>query len=136
HALLSALAYPAMGLLLLTLVLAYSRGALAAFAVGLALWFCVVPLRLRGVAAWDFSNHALSAEKVPLAERIVAGHQLGALVLAMLVALALVGVGIGFVTARHAPALVLRRRAGATLLALILLAVLAFAGALAHSHRG
>ena len=30
HALLSALAYPAMGLLLLTLMLAYSRGALAA----------------------------------------------------------------------------------------------------------
>ena len=48
HALLSALAYPAMGLLLLTLVLAYSRGALAALALGLLLWFCVVPLRLRG----------------------------------------------------------------------------------------
>ena len=50
HALLSALAYPAMGLLLLTLMLAYSRGALVALASGLALWFCVVPLRLRGAA--------------------------------------------------------------------------------------
>ena len=50
HALLRALAYPAMGLLLLTLVLAYSRGALAALAFGLLLWFCVVPLRLRGAA--------------------------------------------------------------------------------------
>jgi len=149
HALLSALAYPAMGLLLLTLVLAYSRGALAAFALGLALWFCVVPLRLRGaavlivgglgagaVAAWDFSRHVLSAEKVPLAERVVAGHQLGALLLAMLVALTLVGVAIGFVTARHAPALALRRRAGAILLSLIVLVVLAIAGAVAHSHRG
>ena len=36
HALLRALAYPAMGVLLLTLVLAYSRGALAALALGLA----------------------------------------------------------------------------------------------------
>ena len=50
HALLSALAYPAMGLLLVTLMLAYSRGALVALALGLALWFAVVPLRLRGAA--------------------------------------------------------------------------------------
>ena len=34
HALLSALAYPAMGLMLVTLMLAYSRGALAALALG------------------------------------------------------------------------------------------------------
>ena len=50
HALLSALAYPAMGLMLLTLMLAYSRGALVALVLGLALWFCIVPLRLRGAA--------------------------------------------------------------------------------------
>jgi O-antigen ligase len=149
HALLSALAYPAMGLLLLTLVLAYSRGALAAFAVGAVIWMCIVPLRLRGaavliiggigaaaVAAWDFSNHALSSEQVPLAERASAGHQLGALTLAMLLALTLAGVAIGFATSRRAPSLTLRRRAGAGLLALLVLAVIAFAGALAHSHRG
>ena len=50
HALLSALAYPAIGLLLVTLMLAYSRGALVALVVGLALWFAIVPLRLRGAA--------------------------------------------------------------------------------------
>ena len=79
HALLSALAYPAMGVLLLTLMLAYSRGALVALAIGLALWFCIVPLRLRGatvlivgglgagaVVGWDFSRHALSSDNVPL----------------------------------------------------------------------
>jgi O-antigen ligase len=149
HALLSALAYPAMGLLLLTLVLAYSRGALAAFLVGLVLWFCLVPLRLRGaavlivgaigagvVAVWDFSKHALSSENVPLAQRTTAGHQLGALVIAMLVLLTLAGIAVGFVTARRAPSLVSRRRAGAILLSLIVIAILAFAGALAHSHRG
>ncbi len=149
HALLRALAYPAMGMLLLTLMLAYSRGALAALAVGLLLWFCVVPLRLRGaallivgacgavaVAAWDFSRHALSSEGVPLAERAGAGHELGALVLAMLAALTLAGIAIGFRTARRAPSLLARRRAGAALLAAIALAAIAFAGALAHSQRG
>jgi cytochrome c-type biogenesis protein CcmH/NrfG len=149
HALLRALAYPAMGLLLLTLVLAYSRGALVALALGVLLWFCVVPLRLRAAAllivgalgalvvvAWDFSRHALSSEGVPIAERAQAGHQLGALIVAMLVALTIVGVAIGFLTARRAPSLLARRRAGALLLAGIVLAVLAFAGALAHSQRG
>jgi hypothetical protein len=149
HALLRALAYPAMGVLLLTLVLAYSRGALAALAVGLALWFCMVPLRLRGaalliagalgagaVAAWDFSRHALSSEGVALSERSAAGHQLGALVVAMVLALALVGIGVGFFTGRRAPSLLARRRAGAALLAGIVLVAILFAGALAHSHRG
>ncbi len=45
HALLSALAYPAMGLLLLTLLLAYSRGALAALVVGV-----IAVVRARAVA--------------------------------------------------------------------------------------
>jgi O-antigen ligase len=149
HALLRALAYPAMGLLLLTLVLAYSRGALVALALGLVLWLCVAPLRLRGatllivgalgavaVAAWDFSRHALSSEGVPIAERATAGHELGALVVAMLAALTIAGIAIGFLTARRAPSLLARRRAGAALLAVIALALVAFAGALAHSQRG
>jgi hypothetical protein len=149
HALLSALAYPAMGLLLSTLMLAYSRGALVALALGLALWFCIVPLRLRGaavlivgalgggaVAAWDFSRHALSDENVALGERVAAGHQLGALLLAMVVLLALAGIAIGFLTGRRAPTRSLRRNAGAALLALIVLVVIAGAGALAHSQRG
>jgi O-antigen ligase/polysaccharide polymerase Wzy-like membrane protein/tetratricopeptide repeat protein len=149
HALLSALAYPATGLLLLTLVLAYSRGALAALAVGVVLWFCLVPLRLRGAAvlilggiaaggltAWDFSQHALSYEGVPLDQRAVAGHRLGALILAMVLLLSLAGVAIGFLTARRPPSLTTRRRAGAILLALIALAGVGFLGALAHSRRG
>ncbi len=149
HALLSTLAYPAMGLLLLTLSLAYSRGSLIAFAVGLGLWFCIVPLRLRGaavlalgglgaavVSAWDFSRHALSAEGVTLAARTTAGHQLGALVIAMGLALAVAGVAIGFLTDRRAPSPALRQAAGTAVIALILLAVIAFTGVLAQSHRG
>jgi hypothetical protein len=149
HALLSAMAYPAMGVLLLTLVLAYSRGALGALAVGLLLWFCVVPLRLRGAAllilaglgagavgAWDFSRHALSSDRVPLFERTAAGHELGALIATMVLLLALAGIAIGFLTGRRAPSPRARRQAGTALLALIAVAVIAFAGALAHTHRG
>ena len=43
-----ALTVPAIAMLLLTLVLSYSRGALIVAIAGLALWFAVVPLRLRG----------------------------------------------------------------------------------------
>ena len=149
HALLSALAYPAMGLMLVTLMLAYSRGALVALALGLVLWFCIVPLRLRGAAvllisaigaglvvAWDFSRHALSAESVALHARVIAGRQLGALLLALLVALMIIGVAIGFSSGRRTLSQVARRRAGAVLLSILVLAVIACAGALAASNRG
>jgi hypothetical protein len=149
HAVLSALAYPAMGLMLVTLLLAYSRGAVAALAVGVALWFCIVPLRLRGacvllagvagaalVVGWDFSRSALTTEGVALAQRVTAGRQLGAILLAMLVLLTLAGLAIGFCTGRNAPSRRLRRDAGTALLALLAIAVIAFAGALAASHRG
>ncbi len=149
HALVSALAYPAMGVLLVTLMIAYSRGALGTLAIGLTLWFCIVPLRLRGAAvlivgalgagvvvAWDFSKHPLVTDNVPLGERATAGHQLGVLLVAMILALTLVGIAIGFFTARRSASLIVRRRAGAVLLAAIALAAVAFAGALAHSQRG
>lgn len=149
HALLSALAYPAMGLLLVALMLAYSRGAVVALMLGMALWFCIVPLRLRGAAvlltgavgaglvvAWDFSRHALITDNVVLHERVIAGRQLGVLLVTMVLVLAIAGLVIGFFTGRRAPSLVLRRRAGAALLSLLMLAVIAFAGALAASHRG
>jgi hypothetical protein len=149
HAVLTAAAYPAMGLMLLTLMLAYSRGALVSLLLGLALWFCIVPLRLRGAAilisgaiaaggvvVWDFSTAALDDDNVALAARTHAGHQLGVLVLAMLVVLSIVGVAFGFWTSRQAPSIISRRRAGALLLSLLVLVVLAFCGALAASHRG
>ena len=155
HALLSALAYPAMGLLLLTLMLAYSRGALFALALGLALWFLIVPLRLRGAAvlltgaagagvvvAWDFSRHALSTDSVALHARVIAGRQLGVLVVAMLIVLAIAGVAIRFCTDRRAGgdfsgvSARARRNAGAILLSVLALSVVAFVGALGASHRG
>ncbi|MGH2853932.1 MAG: O-antigen ligase family protein [Solirubrobacteraceae bacterium] len=149
HALLNALAYPAMGIVLVTVLLAYSRGALAALVLGLALWLCLVPLRLRGVAVlcagalgagvvvtWDFSQHALTTDNTPLAARVSAGHQLGVLLAAVLVGLTLAGLAIGFFDGRRAPSPRLRRRTGAVLLSLLAIAAIAFAGLLSVSHRG
>ncbi len=149
HALLSALAYPAMGLMIVTLMLAYSRGALAALAIGTTLWMCIVPLRLRGarvlivaglgavpVIAWDFSTHALSSDGVALTARATAGHQLGVVLAAMLIVLTLVGFAIGFFGDRRAPSAPTRRTVGIALAALLVLAVLAGVGGLAASKRG
>jgi cytochrome c-type biogenesis protein CcmH/NrfG len=149
HALLSALAYPAMGVMLVTLLLAYSRGALVALVVGLALWLCLVPLRLRGVAVlvtgalgagivvvWDFSRATLTNDDVALAARVSAGHQLGVLLGAMVVGLTAAGLAIGFFSARHTLSPRARKRAGRALLSLLAIAAIAFAGALAVSHRG
>ena len=44
----NALAWPGIALLEVALMLSYSRGALLALVLGLAFWFAVVPLRLRG----------------------------------------------------------------------------------------
>ncbi len=149
HALLSALAYPALGLMLVTLMLAYSRGSLVALVLGAALWLALVPLRLRGatvlltgalgagvVVGWDFSKQALTTDSATLPARIAAGHQLGVLLAAVLLALTLAGLAIGFLRARHAPSLQIRRRAGVLLLSLPVLALLAVLAALATSHRG
>jgi Flp pilus assembly protein TadD len=149
HALLSALSYPAMGLLLLTLMLAYSRGSLVAVGLGVVLWFCVVPLRLRGAAvlltggagaavvvAWTFSQPALSSDKVALAQRVHAGGQLGVMLAAMLLALTAAGVAIGFASNRRAPRPAMRGRMGAVLLSLPVIALVALLGLLAHSQRG
>jgi hypothetical protein len=149
HALLTALAYPAMGLMIVTLMLAYSRGALAALVIGVIVWMCIVPLRLRGarvllvggvgaapVVAWDFSRHALSSEGISLAARTTAGHQLGVLIGAMLVVLALLGIAIGFFGDRRAPSAGARRGTGIALASLLVLVLLAGAGGLTASKRG
>ena len=149
HALLRALAYPAMGLELTTLLLTYSRGPVVALGVGLVVWFAIVPLRLRGAAVllsgavgavgvvvFDFTTHALSSENVPLAERSHAGGQLGVLLAVMLLVLTAAGLAIGFLTARRAPRPKLRRRAGAALLGALAAALVLLVGALAASQRG
>ncbi len=149
HALVTTLAYPGMGLMLVTAMLAYSRGALAALAIGAIVWLALVPLRLRAVrvlavaavaagpvVAWDFSKPALKDEAVALAARTSAGHQFGVLLAAMLVVLALAGAAIGFFGDRRAPRPTTRRAAGVAIgLAVALAALVALAG-LTASKRG
>ena len=149
HSAFNALAYPATGLLLVVVLLAYSRGALLALVVGCIFWFSVVPLRLRGFAvlaagtagaffviAWTFGQDALSADKVPLTLRDQAGHQLGIAMVFMLLALLAAGLAVNFYASRRSPGPLARRRAGIAILVLLALIPVAAAGALAASNRG
>jgi hypothetical protein len=149
HAAVNALAYPLMGLLLLTVLLAYSRGSLLAVGIGCAFWFAVVPLRLRGVAvlaigalgalavaAWVFSQDTLTKDKVDVAQRATSGHELGIALLAMLLVLALVGLAVNFGAARRSPSQATRTRAGAIILVGVALAPVALVLGLALSSKG
>ncbi len=149
HALLGVLAYPACGLAMVTLMMAYSRGSVAVAVVGVAVWLAIVPLRLRGAAlllaagacaggvvAFAFSNSVLSSENVALAARQSAGGQLGALLLAMVVVLLALGIAIRFAAGRRTLSPATRRRAGVVLLGAVVVALIAGVGGLAASHRG
>jgi tetratricopeptide (TPR) repeat protein len=145
----SALAYPALGLLLVAQLLAYSRGTLLALAIGLIFWFAVVPLRLRGaavllggalgavpVALWAFAREGLTTDRLPTDLRGPAGHQLGVLLIAMLVLLLLLGLAVTFREARYRMAQPARRRIGTTLVVVLALVPVVFAGSLATTDRG
>ena len=149
HAAINALAYPALGLMLLTLLLAYSRGGLLALAIGVGLWFVLVPLRLRGVAVlatsatgalvvaiWAFAQDGLSKDRMPIDQRAAAGHELGVLLVVMIALLLAAGLAIGFAAARRAPSTDIRRKAGVVILVLLALVPVLAAVALAFSTRG
>src|SRR5207248_8008629 len=104
-----ALAYPALGMAVLAIMLTGSRGALVAAAIGAILWFAIVPLRLRGlpvlllpiagaapVAAWALSKAAFSKPLQPLAAKESVAGEFGGLVLLMAVVLLLAGLAVGF----------------------------------------
>ena len=135
----NALAWPGIALLELVLMLSYSRGALLALGAGLVVWFAVVPLRLRGAIVllgatagatplifWAFTMTGLTTDKLPLAVREDAGHELGALTLVMLVALLALGLTAGFLAAERPASDKAKRTASRMLLGvLVLLPVLA-----------
>ena len=144
-----ALAGPAICLLLLTLFLAYSRGAVLALIVGLAFWFIVTPLRLRSasvlaigaagaavVLAWSLSQPALTTTNASLAARAPAGHELGWLLLAVMALCAGGGIALRFALLRNPPSQRARRRAGAALLVCVALLPVVVAAGLAASSRG
>jgi cytochrome c-type biogenesis protein CcmH/NrfG len=149
HAAATALAFPALGLLLLTILLSYSRGALLALAAGCILWFLAVPLRLRGVAVlavsavgagaastWAFAQRGLSEDRVGLTERSAAGTELGVVLVVMVVALLATGLAVGFLTARRAPSPGTRRQLGVAVAVAVAVVPILLVAALALSERG
>ncbi|HWC27710.1 MAG TPA: O-antigen ligase family protein [Solirubrobacteraceae bacterium] len=149
HQALNALAYPALGLLVLTMLLSFSRGAVLAGVCGAAFWIATVPRRLRAtavllagvaggglIAAWAFSQSALTDDRVPVELRNQAGLQLGLLLVVMLGLLTLAGLWIGFARATRTPSTLVRDRAGVALLAALALVPVGGAIALALGERG
>ncbi|MDA0139117.1 O-antigen ligase family protein [Solirubrobacter deserti] len=133
HAAFNVLAWPGLGIAVTALLMAYSRGALLALAIGLALWFAFVPLRLRGVVAlagvvltvlplfvWASSQDGLTRDGAELALRIDSGQALGALLLLLLVTTTIAGLAVGFLSAVHPPGARTRARAARTLVAALL----------------
>jgi len=140
---------PGIGLLLAVLLMSYSRGALAIAVIGVAIWFAVVPLRIRGaavlalgaggaavIAGWALPIHRLSDDNVALALRTGAGHTLGVVVavvvLVSLAAAAAMTAAMDRVELRAEQ----RRRIGIGLLACAALIPAGAVAALAASPRG
>jgi tetratricopeptide (TPR) repeat protein len=149
HQGLNALAYPALALLVLTMLMAYSRGALLAAGIGAACWFVTVPLRLRGaavllvgaaggglVAAWAFSQGALTDDRVPVDLRNQAGLQLGLALVVVLGLVLLAGLALNFTATAYPPSRRARERAGIALLVALALVPVAVVGRLALSDKG
>jgi type II secretory pathway component PulM len=144
-----ALAYPALGLAILTMLLTESRGALVAAAIGAALWFGLVPLRLRSlpvlvipilgvapVAAWALSKDAFSKTLQPLAAKEDVAGEFGLLLLLMILVLAAAGLGVEAALERRALPERIRRRVGIAAIAVVCaLPVVAFTS-VAFSSRG
>jgi hypothetical protein len=147
--LLRVLAYPAMGVSVLAILLTQSRGAAAAAAVGALAWFILVPFRLRSlpvlllpvggasaVAAWALSKDPFSKSLQPLSAKEAVAGEFGALVLLMVVLLVLVGAAVNTGVERRAPSARLRRRVGIVAVALACLLPLAAFTSVAFSERG
>jgi hypothetical protein len=150
HQTLNALAYPALGLVLLTILLSYSRGALLAAVAGAAFWVtAVAPRRLRAAAlllvgsagagaaaTWVFSQSALSDDRVALELREQAGVQLAILVVALLALLTLAGLMVGFVAVARQPSPRARRRIGRVLVVCLALVPVGMAIAAQAGEKG
>src|SRR5207342_3589107 len=93
---LRSLTVPGLAVLITTLMLSYSRGALIAAVIGLGCWFVLVPLRLRAAlllalgavgaaiaSGWALAHHAITHDGATLAARTSAGHTFGLVLLLM-----------------------------------------------------
>jgi hypothetical protein len=146
---LRALSVPAIGVLVTAILLSYSRGALVAAAIGLACWFILVPLRLRGslvlalgaaaggaVMLWALATPAITTSGQTLQARIAAGHAFGLVLVVMLAASLVVGLAAAFASDRFELSARDRRRVGKALLALLACVPVVAVLALSLSSRG
>jgi len=144
-----ALAFPATGLLIATLLIAQSRGALVGAAIGCALWLVLVPLRLRSlvvlvaagaaaapVVVWAMSKDPFRVGLQPLSAREAIAGEFGLMLAALVLVLLAVGVLVEAIGARTQPSLRLRFRAGAAVAVIVALVPLALATSVATSDRG
>ena len=149
HAPANALAYPLLGMFVVALFLTYSRGALIAVVVALAIWFAFVPLRVRSVIVlsvsvlgaapvilWALSRDAFTKDLVPLSVRESAAGTFGLLLVTMVFALLAAGLIIGFRVGRQAPSLRIRKRVGTAAVAFTCMVPLVAFTSVAFSQRG
>ncbi|MEA2123531.1 MAG: hypothetical protein QOI80_313 [Solirubrobacteraceae bacterium] len=149
HAAVNALAFPALGALLVCLMMAYSRGALLALGTGLVAWFAIVPLRLRSAAAlagpvittalvlaWAFPQDGLSQDGLVAADRADAGLAFGVLLALQAVLLLGAGLAVGFASAFSEPRPRTRELAGRGLVGLVVVAVIAGVVAVGTGNGG
>jgi hypothetical protein len=149
HLLARAAAYPAIGLCVLAILLTQSRGALAAAVIGAAIWFAVVPLRLRSlppslvpslaagaVGAWALSKDAFSKSLQPLAAKEAVADEFGLLVLLMCLVLLGIGYAINIGDARGLVPIRAQRRIGVVAVVLACLVPLVVFTSVAFSDRG
>ena len=145
----NALAWPGIALLEVALMLSYSRGALLAVIAGLAFWFAVTPLRLRGaivllgatagaapVIAWAFTMTGLTTDDLPLPVRADTGRELGALLLLMLSLLLALGLVAGFLSAERPASAQAKKLAGRVLLGVLAVIPVVLLIALASAPGG
>lgn len=144
-----ALAFPATGMLIATLLIAQSRGALAGAVVGCALWFAIVPLRLRSVVqltaaavaaapvvAWALSKDPFKVGLQPLEAREAIAGEFGLMLAATIVALLAAGAVVEAVRSRYQPSLRTRFRVGLAVTVVAALVPLALVTSVATSDRG
>ena len=144
-----AITVPAIALLVTVLMLSYSRGALIAGVVGLAVWFVLVPMRLRATlllalgaiggavaSAWAIKHSAITGDNIALAARTSAGHEYGAVLVGVLVIMGIAGVTAAYGLERIEVAESVRRRIGTALIVCVALVPVAAVGAMAASSRG
>jgi hypothetical protein len=146
---LRAAAYPALGVAILAILLTQSRGALLAATGSAALWFLLVPLRLRSlpvllipsgaagaVGAWALSKDAFSKPLQPLAVKESVAGEFGLLVLLLIAVLFAAGLVVAMGMRRGLPPVRAHRRIGLVTIVIACLGPLLLLSSVAFSDRG